>query len=102
MNPRPLVPQTSALTGLRHAPTGTARTIGPSATVDLISVSARMPQPYCKRPKRPLLAVSIFAMSGTVCRDVFEQMAVEKAKQVGWMLSLNSRDSESLSDSRVP
>jgi hypothetical protein len=54
LNPRPLVPQTSALTGLRHAPTGTARTIGLSATVDLISVSARMPQPYCKRPKRPL------------------------------------------------
>src|SRR6185312_7228452 len=27
-NPRPLVSQTSALTGLRHAPTGTARTIG--------------------------------------------------------------------------
>jgi len=25
-----------------------------------------MSQPYCKRPKRPLLAVSIFAMSGTV------------------------------------
>jgi len=41
-------------------------------------------------------------MSGTVCRDVFEQVAVEKAKQVGWMLSLNSRDCESLSDSRVP
>ena len=54
LNSRPLVPQTSALTGLRHAPTGTARTIGPSATVDLISVSARMSQPYCKRPKRPL------------------------------------------------
>jgi hypothetical protein len=33
-----------------------------------------------------LLAVSIFAMSGTVCLDVFEQMAVESAKQVGWML----------------
>ncbi len=28
LNPRPLVSQTSALTGLRHAPTGTARTIG--------------------------------------------------------------------------
>ena len=54
LNPRPLVPQTSALTGLRHAPTGTARTIGLSATVDLISVSARMSQPYCKLPKRPL------------------------------------------------
>ena len=52
LNSRPLVPQTSALTGLRHAPTGTARTIGLSATVDLISVSARMSQPYCKRPKR--------------------------------------------------
>ena len=54
LNSRPLVPQTSALTGLRHAPTGTARTIGLSATVDLISVSARMSQPYCKRPKQPL------------------------------------------------
>ena len=51
LNSRPLVPQTSALTGLRHAPTGTARTIGLSATVDLISVSARMSQPYYKRPK---------------------------------------------------
>ena len=28
LNPRPPVPQTGALTGLRHAPTGTARTIG--------------------------------------------------------------------------
>src|SRR5664279_778396 len=28
LNQRPLVSQTSALTGLRHAPTGTARTIG--------------------------------------------------------------------------
>ena len=28
LNPRPLVSQTSALTGLRYAPTGTARTIG--------------------------------------------------------------------------
>ena len=54
LNSRPLVPQTSALTGLRHAPTGTARTIGLSATVDLISVSARISQPYCKRPKRAL------------------------------------------------
>src|SRR5262249_62165332 len=34
LNPRPLVPQTSALTGLRHAPTETARTIGLSAYVD--------------------------------------------------------------------
>jgi hypothetical protein len=25
-------------------------------------------------------------MSGTVCLDVFEQMGVENAKQVGWML----------------
>jgi len=29
LNSRPPVPQTGALTGLRHAPTGTARTIGP-------------------------------------------------------------------------
>ena len=28
LNPRPPVPQTGALTGLRHAPTGTRRTIG--------------------------------------------------------------------------
>src|SRR5215470_19594142 len=28
LNPRPPVPQTGALTGLRHAPTGTAGTIG--------------------------------------------------------------------------
>lgn len=45
-----------------------------------------MSQPYCKRPKRGLVAVSIFAMSGTVCLDVFEQMGAENAKQVGWML----------------
>jgi hypothetical protein len=44
LNPRPLVPQTSALTGLRHAPTGTARIIA-SARVDWTNEFGRMLQP---------------------------------------------------------
>jgi hypothetical protein len=47
------------------------------------------------------VAVSIFAMSGTVCLDVFEQMGAENAKQVGWMLGwLTLLAYNVLSDSR--
>jgi len=46
------------------------------------------------------VAVSIFAMSGTVCLDVFEQMAVENTKQVGWMLDGSPRFYNFLGDSR--
>ena len=48
MNPRPPVPQTGALTGLRHAPTGTAGTIGLSTPVVLITDFVRMLQP-CRK-----------------------------------------------------
>ena len=51
LNPRPPVPQTGALTGLRHAPTGTAGTIGLSAPVVLINEFDRMLQPCRKDPK---------------------------------------------------
>src|SRR5215470_8956151 len=54
LNPRPPVPQTGALTGLRHAPTGTAGTIGLSAPVVLINEFDRMLQPCRKRPERSL------------------------------------------------
>ena len=40
LNPRPLVPQTSALTGLRHAPTGTARIIASARLIGLTNLVA--------------------------------------------------------------
>lgn len=74
LNPRPLVPQTSALTGLRHAPTGTARTIGLSASVVLTTELARMLQP-CRLGS----SASGFDLRqvGAISLGGLEQMAVQ-------------------------
>jgi hypothetical protein len=74
LNPRPLVPQTSALTGLRHAPTGTARTIGRSASVVLTTELARMLQP-CRLGS----SASGFDLRqvGAISLGGLEQMAVQ-------------------------
>jgi hypothetical protein len=74
LNPRPLVPQTSALTGLRHAPTGTARTIGLSASVVLTIELARMLQP-CRSGS----SASGFDLRhvGAISLGGLEQMAVQ-------------------------
>src|SRR5215470_16854424 len=64
LNPRPPVPQTGALTGLRHAPTGTARTrtTRPAADVVLTGVSVRMLH-SCRKASSRLATALLFAIS---------------------------------------
>ena len=79
LNPRPLVPQTSALTGLRHAPTGTARTLGLSASAVLTTELARMLQP-CRLGG----SHSGFDLRhiGAIGLGVLEQVAVQAERHV--------------------